>query len=116
MQPLRRLFFIPIIYIIVKAASEGGLNEDYSTVEKLRGAVREERNRELVGEGFRMHDLKRWEMNVVRGASQSPSLTKPGADYGELEKPYNHSRALWPIPKTEIDANPQIKNQQNPGY
>lgn len=91
-------------------------NEDYSTVEKLRGAVREERNRELVGEGFRMHDLKRWEMNVVRGASQSPSLTKPGADYGELEKPYNHSRALWPIPKTEIDANPQIKNQQNPGY
>ena len=25
-------------------------------------------------------------------------------------------RWIWPIPKAEIDANPQIKNQQNPGY
>jgi len=25
-------------------------------------------------------------------------------------------RMLWPIPKTEMDANPQLAGQQNPGY
>lgn len=25
-------------------------------------------------------------------------------------------RFVWPIPKDEIDSNPQLKNQQNPGY
>ena len=25
-------------------------------------------------------------------------------------------RWLWPIPQAEIDSNPQVKPQQNPGY
>ena len=85
----------------------------------LLAAVKSERARELVGEGFRMHDLKRWGQNVTRGASQSPStqLMKTGANYGEMtNKDITGPGALWPIPKTEIDANPQIKGQQNPGY
>ncbi|MBQ8335600.1 MAG: RagB/SusD family nutrient uptake outer membrane protein, partial [Tidjanibacter sp.] len=36
--------------------------------------------------------------------------------YDQLYREAGHSRFLWPIPKTEIDANPQIKNQQNDGY
>jgi hypothetical protein len=44
-------------------------------------------------------------------------MMKTGANYGEMtNKDINGPGALWPIPKTEIDANPQIKGQQNPGY
>jgi hypothetical protein len=93
--------------------------ETYATANDLIGAVKDERARELVGEGFRMQDLKRWGQNVTRGASQSPStnMMKTGANYGEMtNKDITGPGALWPIPKTEIDANPQIKGQQNPGY
>ncbi|MBO5903544.1 MAG: RagB/SusD family nutrient uptake outer membrane protein [Tidjanibacter sp.] len=93
--------------------------ENYMTDAQLLAAVKTERARELVGEGFRMQDLKRWGQNVTRGASQSPStqMMKTGANYGEMtNKDINSPGALWPIPKTEIDANPQIRGQQNPGY
>jgi hypothetical protein len=79
--------------------------------------VQKERARELVGEGFRMHDLKRWGLDVTRGASQNPAMVRNGQDYDELDRKFGEDgRYLWPIPKTEIDANPQIKNQQNPGF
>lgn len=93
--------------------------EEILTDAALKAAVKEERARELVGEGFRMHDLKRWNINVTRGPSQSPTtqMMKTGANYGEMtNQDINGTGALWPIPKTEIDANPQIRNQQNPGY
>ena len=102
-----------------EARIEDYTDETYATANDLIGAVKDERARELVGEGFRMQDLKRWGQNVTRGASQSPStgLMKTGANYGEMkDKDINGPGALWPIPKTEIDANPQIRNQQNPGY
>lgn len=102
-----------------EARIENYTDETYATANDLIGAVKDERARELVGEGFRMQDLKRWGQPVTRGASQSPStqLMKTGANYGEMtNKDINGPGALWPIPKTEIDANPQIKNQQNPGY
>ena len=43
-------------------------------------------------------------------------MTKPGDNYDGLTKQITDSRCIWPIPKTEIDANPQIKGQQNPLY
>lgn len=79
--------------------------------------VQKERARELVGEGFRMHDLKRWGLDVTRGASQNPAMVRNGQNYDELDRKFGEDgRYLWPIPKTEIDANPQIKNQQNPDF
>lgn len=102
-----------------EARIENYTDESYTTDQQLIGAVKDERARELVGEGFRMQDLKRWKQNVTRGASQSPStnMMKTGAKYGEMtDKDITGPGALWPIPKTEIDANPQIKGQQNPGY
>ena len=79
-------------------------------------AVKEEWSREFVGEGFRMINMKRWTDAVVRGASQDSEMTKPGDNYDGLTKQITDSRCIWPIPKTEIDANPQIKGQQNPLY
>ena len=33
-----------------------------------------------------------------------------------LQVSADNTQWLWPIPQEEIDANPQIKGQQNPGY
>lgn len=81
---------------------------------KLLSEIKNERVRELIGEGYRFLDLKRWKDNMVRQTPQDKgvvsskglNLTINASDY----------RFLWPIPQAEIDANPQIKGQQNEGY
>lgn len=94
---------------------EGGT---YSSQLVLMNEIKDERLRELVCEGHRLTDLKRWKMGVKRTASQNPDLILfPGQETTEkLNKPADDYRMVWPIPKIEIDANPQIKQQQNPGY
>lgn len=82
----------------------------------LKNEIRNERTRELIGEGFRFFDLKRWKLGVDRGVGQNPAMTFPGSTHGSLSKKANDPRFLWPIPKSEIDVNSQIRNQQNPGY
>lgn len=56
-----------------------------------------ERRLELAHEGFIIHDLRRLKQNV--GAM-----------------PYNDPKLLFPIPARELEANPKLKSQQNPGY
>jgi len=56
-----------------------------------------ERRLELAFEGFKIHDMRRLHSNV-----------------GAL--PYNDPKLLFPIPAREIEANPNLKPQQNPGY
>jgi tetratricopeptide (TPR) repeat protein len=56
-----------------------------------------ERRLELAFEGFKIHDVRRLHGTV-----------------GTL--PYNDPKLLFPIPAREIQANPGIKDQQNPGY
>lgn len=82
----------------------------------LMDEVKKEWSREFVGEGLRMINMKRWGDKVVRGTSQDSAMTRPGENYDELSRDITDSRCVYPIPKTEIDANPQIRNQQNPGY
>lgn len=91
----------------------------YTSANVLLADIQDERHRELVGEGFRLTDLKRWGLGVNRGnAPQNADLVlMPGGNNTTaLEKAADDYRMVWPIPKTEIDVNPQIKNQQNPGY
>lgn len=92
---------------------------NYSDAAILMNAIKTERQRELVGEGFRLTDLKRWNEGVKReNAVQNRSLVLyPGAETTTaLTKSADDYRMVWPIPKSETDVNPQIKNQQNPGY
>jgi hypothetical protein len=56
-----------------------------------------ERRLELAFEGFKIHDARRLHSNV-----------------GAL--PYNDPKLLFPIPARELEANPTLKTQQNPGY
>ena len=86
----------------------------------LMQAIKTERLKELIGEGFRLSDLRRWGEGFVRDASYSEinpavedifvaagrNVTYQAGDY----------RFVWPIPASEIQANPQLDGQQNPGY
>lgn len=56
-----------------------------------------ERHLELAFEGHRIHDLKR-----------------TGRPVGAL--PFGSPQLVYPIPQREIDANPELIEQQNPGY
>jgi tetratricopeptide (TPR) repeat protein len=56
-----------------------------------------ERHLELAFEGHRIHDLKR-----------------TGRPVGDLS--FDSPLLVYPIPQREIDANPELESQQNPGY
>lgn len=86
------------------------------TGEALLTEILEERVRELMGEGFRLSDLKRFGVNVVRGAAQVADAIYLPSVYEDFEMLSGNYRFVWPIPQEELDANPQIKGEQNPGY
>lgn len=90
---------------------------------ELRDEIRLERSRELIGEGFRISDLRRWNL----GFSRSDAYNDEEGYYDEtasilLPAGVNVSyvsgdhRLVWPIPTSEMEANPQLAGQQNPGY
>lgn len=68
-----------------------------------------ERRKELAFEGHRLFDLKRLQRGFVRGVDCT--LTN-----GNCSLTYPSNLYAWPIPINEINANPVIRNQQNPGY
>lgn len=87
----------------------------FSTKEGIMAEIQKERQRELVAEGHRLFDLKRWNQAVRRGAPQQADLCLlPGETTTALVKNANEPKFVWPIPRHEVDANPQIV--QNPGY
>lgn len=102
----------------LKKARILGFMEGTYDKESLLNEVMNERERELVGEGYRLMDLKRWERGVTRGKAQSAGLILfPGQTTTDgLDRPADDQRMVWPIPKSEMDANPQLTGQQNPGY
>lgn len=77
--------------------------------------IKNERVRELIGEGFRLWDLKRWGDPVERSAAQAPSIMYTHNSMTQTYLP-NDPRFVWPIPKAECDSNPNIAGEQNPGY
>lgn len=78
--------------------------------------VLKERRKELVGEGHRFFDAMRNNETIVRYTS--------AADKGwhsslkDEARSFNRDfyKTLLPVPQDEIDANPAMKGQQNPGY
>ena len=97
-----------------------GYTNTTSTGSALLSKIRLERYKELMGEGFRFDDLKRFGAGMTRYACYSFAKNMvylPGdASTDVMVQSSDNFRWLWPIPKAEIDANPQISKQQNPGY
>lgn len=92
---------------------------DVLSASNITTAVREERFKELMGEGFRMSDLRRWHVGFERNPEhvENPDLvdiiTAIGLNVTYVADDY---RYVWPIPAVEIQTNPQLDGQQNPGY
>ncbi len=78
--------------------------------------IQHERFRELVGEGFRLNDLKRWGMGVVRHDPQSTAFIMTGSSFHQMSVPATFPKLIWGIPTNELITNPNIANQQNPGW
>lgn len=76
----------------------------------------DERHRELMGEGLRQADLKRWNIGFVRSDAYDGQNSIIISNYRNIQYNAGDYRLTWPIPQHEIDSNPQVAKQQNPGY
>ena len=76
-----------------------------------------ERRKELVGEGHRLYDLMRNNLRVQRVDATNSKVSKSPAHYSkDLDFDRTFHMIVLPIPKAEMDANPGLQGQQNPGY
>lgn len=92
---------------------------NYSNATALLNEVLSEREKELLGEGFRMSDLRRTGQGFTRYADHPENSTLNSlvvAAGRSLSYSAGDHRYTWPIPNSEFDANPNLNGQQNPGY
>ncbi|TLX76571.1 RagB/SusD family nutrient uptake outer membrane protein [Labilibacter sediminis] len=81
-----------------------------ATGQDLINEVLLERRKELFGEGFRWNDIKRRSLPFVREGDHWAKWNFTASDE-------DYFRLTFPIPQSEIDANPQINEEdQNVGY
>jgi len=78
-----------------------------STGAALFDEIITERRKELAFEGDRHFDMQRLKRDITR------SVNYPAAAQSIL---YTNTRRILPIPQAELDANANIRSQQNPGY
>lgn len=137
-----KVFRLAEMYLIAAeaAARDGGdAKTPLNTLRAHRGLpaldavtlveVQAERYREMMMEGTRLTDLKRWNGNMIRGKAQTGYIfdennignawTYIDVTASDLKidnnNPYRYM-FLWPIPAAEIFANKQLETQQNPGW
>ena len=70
-----------------------------------------ERWAELFAEGDWWFDVCRWHLGKSEDAFYVTTRTLQGTPFTWDDKAY-----AWPIPLTEINSNPKVAHQQNPGY
>ncbi len=80
----------------------------------LMNTIKDERLRELLCEGTRLDDLKRWKMGMVRKAPQNMNIITPGADFEQKSVPAGDPKFVWGIPANDKTTNPNIV--QNEGW
>lgn len=86
--------------------------------DELINQVRLERNKELIGEGFRISDLRRWKLGFSRSDNYGQGFTAVSGALvpASIQVTYTatDSKYVLPIPSHEMETNPQMV--QNPGY
>ncbi len=81
----------------------------------LKEAIFNERRRELALEGHGIWDYLRKNRSFTRDASHITVLTiDPTTEAGRNSEDFY--KVVSPIPITEMDVNPAMRDQQNPGY
>ncbi len=109
----------------------------FPTTNDLIRAILNERRIEFLGEGRRWADIHRLAKDAVFSTGGIPAKVRynntsfaswgPGVDYdgngnyvpaAELVPAieYDDYRFVWPIPQSELNTNPVLAEQQNPGY
>ncbi len=103
----------------------------FADADEQLAAILAERRIEFVLEGQRWPDIHRLQYDPVLAMDGIPAKVANGyplsASYtlgaGEYTGPFEIAAVprtdklfLWPIPQAEIDANPILKDQQNPGW
>lgn len=123
-----KLFMIAEAYLIkAEAQARGQIGDAITTLNELRAArgatpltsgdafdlVKEERLREMIGEGQRLLDLKRWGEDLKRTGAQDAlsnnGLYIGGSDAPNLSKPANDKMWVWEIPIRDLNTNDNMK-------
>lgn len=76
--------------------------------------VRNERRIELAGEGHRYEDIRRYGNDYAKEVMSGTTYAPNG--YVVVRKEWDNRLMLMPIPQSAIDLNPNLMNDQNPGY
>ncbi|MFL5788618.1 MAG: RagB/SusD family nutrient uptake outer membrane protein, partial [Flavisolibacter sp.] len=80
-----------------------------STGQQLKDDIINERRKELAFEGDRYWDFMRLNLPISNHIKNQIPFTP-------FPIPVTEPHRLFPIPEVEIDVNPNIRSQQNPGY
>ncbi|MDO8952958.1 MAG: RagB/SusD family nutrient uptake outer membrane protein [Draconibacterium sp.] len=103
---------------------------DFADNVALLKAILAERRIELNMEGRRWPDVHRLQQDPIfpidgipaKHANANPTAasytlgSEYTGPYGVVAKPYSDFKFVWPIPLVELNANPTLREQQNPGY
>lgn len=93
----------------------GYQGKNYVSQTDIMNEIKREREREMIGEGTRMFDIKRWHDPLQRGEAQQENLClNPGENTTSLSREAEANKMTWPIPQNEINLTDKIV--QNPGY
>lgn len=106
----------------LRAARIAGYENETYGGQNLINQIRAERAKELIGEGFRISDLRRWGLGFGRSVDYSnyveyqdvPLIIVP--DGANIAYSAGDHRFILPIPTGEMETNPNLNGQQNPGY
>lgn len=96
--------------IVQRANPNNSVAEEQITLDRILT----ERRKEMVDEGHRMFDVIRNGMTVHRIDETDSKLSKTEHNTQYMDYDWDFYKIILPIPKHEINANPNIK--QNPGY
>lgn len=91
---------------IIKTRQSGYSADVFTSQDELRQEVRLQRRIELWCEGSMFFDFKRWKIGITRNVASTNHRTK-------IDVPAGDKRFVYQIPQGEIDANPNIQ-EQNP--
>lgn len=111
-------------------ASQAYKSEDFADNIALLSKILHERRIEFIMEGRRWSDISRLQKDPyfpingipakLANAVPAGSLYTLGTPYsgalGVAAIPYDDYRFIWPIPQIEVNANPTLLKEQNPGY
>lgn len=84
----------------------------FSSVTVNEDAILNEKSKELFGEGQRYWDMLRLNKKITFNDDFQGLAIKTRPK--EIDRTFD--KAILPIPQAEINANPTLKEQQNPGY